>query len=79
MGKPSRWQIFKTKLSLGHPFSPTVDLGQIDDHTVIRFKGYYIDVIEKGGEIISQGWSTDPHMFPDVNINDFWLATKEKP
>lgn len=73
--KPTKWQIFKIKLGLGVPFAPTVNLGKIDSHTVIRFKDYYVGLMERDGEIINFSWSKDPHNFPDVNINEHWLAT----
>ena len=71
--KPSFWQMLKIKLSMGEPFAKVTYLGEVD-HTVIRFKEKYLSIMEgKDGEM-NFGWSDDPHMFPDVNINDFWTA-----
>lgn len=72
---PTWWQIFKLKLSMGKPLAPVPNLGQIDHSTVIRFKDYYVNIMEANGEIVNLGWSKDPHMFPDVNINDFLSVT----
>lgn len=76
--KPTKWQMFKIKLGMGMPFAPVHEIGQIDDHTVIRFKDYYVGLMEKDGEIINFGWSKDPHMFPDVNINEYWTSNPPK-
>lgn len=74
--KPTWWQMMKVKLSLGRPLAPVVDLGRADE-VVIRYKDKFISILEdpETGEIKSLGWSTDPHMFPTTNINDFWQAT----
>lgn len=71
--KPTWWQMFKIKLSLGHPLAPTNNLGQVD-HTVIRFKDKYISIMEGENDAMNFAWSRNPHMFHDVNINDFWEA-----
>lgn len=76
--KPTRWQMFKLKLSLGKPFNPVHNLGAVE-HTVIRFKDKYISIMEGENDAMDFGWSKSPHMFPDVNINDFWTATPPKP
>lgn len=68
----------KVKLSMGKPLAPVHNIGKIDAHTVIRFKDYYVGLMERDGEIVNFGWSKDPHMFPDVNINDFWVANEIK-
>lgn len=71
--KPTWWQIMKIKLSMGRPLAPVQFIDQ-DTHTVIRFKTHYISIMEKDEKIVDLGWSNDPHMFPDVNINDYWIA-----
>lgn len=74
MNKPNRLQMFLIKLRAGHPFSPVEDLGQLKDHAVIRYKHYFIDVMVLEDGTLRLGWSEDPHMFPDVNINEFWTS-----
>ena len=71
--KPTWWQLFKIKLGLGVPFVPTVNLGQVETY-VIKFKDYYIEILEgKDGEL-HIGWSKDVNMFPHTNMNDYWEA-----
>lgn len=73
--KPTWWQMMKVKIGMGEPFAKVTYVGEVDHSTVIRFKDYYVSLMEVDGEIVSFGWSKDPHILPDVNINDFWTAS----
>ncbi len=73
MNKPNWFRRRKIAIEQGVPLAQWENLGNVE-HTVIRFKDYYLSVMERDGEIVSQAWSKDPHMFQDVNINDFWSA-----
>lgn len=68
--KPTWWQLFKIKLGLGVPFVQTINLGQVETY-VIKFKDYYIEVLEDEQGKLHLGWSKDPSMFSHTNMNDF--------
>lgn len=83
MSKPNWWQRRKIGFKLGHPTAPweLINDGKPVQSLVIRYKDLYFDVkldAETGEPTGDFGWSRDPHMFPDVNINDFWTAHENK-
>lgn len=48
------------------------DLGQVE-HTIVRFKGYFISVMEQDNEIVSLGWTDDVTMYSaEIPIRDYW-------
>lgn len=68
----------KVKISMGKPFAPVVDLTNLDRSriTFIKFKDKYIELYEdEDGELQHYSWSKNPDMFPDLNLNDVWVAT----
>jgi hypothetical protein len=81
--EPNWWQRRKISISMGRPTASwhLMNDGNPVENTIIRFKDLYLEVTldaetkEPTGDF---AWSRDPHMFPDVNINDFWTATAPK-
>lgn len=77
--KPNWWQRRKIGMSQGAPLAPwrTLNDGKPVQSLVIRYKDIYLDVKLDGETDLPTGdfgWSRSPHMFPDVNINEFWRA-----
>ncbi len=77
--KPNWWQRRKISILMGRPEARwhLVNRGKLVISLVIRYKELYFDIkldAETGEPTGDFGWSRDPHMFPDVNINDFLVA-----
>lgn len=77
--KPNWWQRRKISIQMGRPAAQwhLVNDGKPVENKVIRYKDLYFEITldaETGQPTGDFGWSRDPHMFPDVNINDFWTA-----
>lgn len=65
---------------MGAPVAPwhMVNDGKPVLSRIIRYKDMYFNITLDGATELPTGdfgWSHDPHMFPDVNINDFWTAS----
>lgn len=72
--KPTKWQMFKIKARMGKPFASVHDMTGYT-RTVIKFKDKYIEVAEGPDDAVEFGWSRNPDMFPDLNLNDIWVAS----
>lgn len=69
----------KVKISMGKPFAPVRDMTHLDPakFVYIKFKDKYIELYEdEDGELQHYSWSKNPDMFPDLNLNDVWVAAK---
>lgn len=77
--KPNWWQRRKISILMGRPEARwhLMNGGKPVQSVVIRYKDMYFEVsldAETGEPTGDFAWSRDPHMFPDVNINDFLTA-----